>query len=203
MLVSTYLPQHGKKWVTESTILIMRGSIFQHPGILISYYYNACSSHKAYMWLPESIPPSQYSMSQAAQRVLGLLNRLWLWKITTLNETAQASLISFYWSLWSILVQNGDIFWILSAISYSGLMSFNSFIPTTHYFCLLYLFLVEGASEVHLALPVSKLAGSRRAQWARWCPLVSRGGQPHPEHHSRHWTHCCPLQVWTGRKDIA
>lgn len=62
----------------------------------------------------------------------------------------------------------------------------------------LYFFPVEGASEVHLALPVPELAGPRGAQRARWRPLVPRGSQPHTKRHSRHGTHRRPLQVQTG-----
>lgn len=54
---------------------------------------------------------------------------------------------------------------------------------------------VEGACEVHLALSVPELAGPRGAQRAWWCALVPGGGQPHTEHHSRHWAHHRPLQV--------
>lgn len=49
-----------------------------------------------------------------------------------------------------------------------------------------------------MALPVPELARPRRSQRARRRPLVPAGGQPHPEHHSRHWAHRRPLQVQTG-----
>lgn len=56
----------------------------------------------------------------------------------------------------------------------------------------------EGASAVHVALPVPELARPRRSQRARRRPLVPGGGQPHPEFHSRHGAHRGPLQVQTG-----
>lgn len=137
-------------------------------------------------------------------------------------ENNHLNCLNLNWTLQSIFVRNEDC-GFSSAISYSRLMSFNenwrasidksesitcpkavntkaSHLQLIIFVC--WFFLVEGASKVHLALPVSKLAGSRGSQWARRCPLVSRGDQPHPERHSRHWTHCCPLQVLTGGTDI-
>lgn len=61
--------------------------------------------------------------------------------------------------------------------------------------------LIEGASAVHLALPVPELARPRCSQRSWWCPLVLGGGQPHAEHHSRQWTYCRSLQVRSGARN--
>lgn len=110
-----YLRRHGKKWVTESAILIMRESVFQHPGIFISsavttVFLQCLFQQQSLHVITREYPFITVQPEPASTKVAGnILHAMWLWKITTLNETVEALLIRFYWSLRSIFVQNEDL----------------------------------------------------------------------------------------------